>query len=134
MLGAPAESRDDVGLHCYQSFYNNVFNPVHHNLVVDSDFFEILGKLREIPLAGIFVRIIVIIFAYVRASILHVLIVLFVYRVVGQMDELLISCRLIRRVLFRRKSGQAFFEQVYFKRIKAGYEGVDPKVEFKTID
>ena len=62
MLSAPAESRDDVGFHCYQSFYNNVFNPVHHSLVIDSDLFEILGKLREIPLAGIFVRIIVVIF------------------------------------------------------------------------
>ena len=60
MLGAPTGRRDDVGLHCYQSFDYDVFYPVHHHLVVHADFFEILSKLRQVPLAGIFVRTIIV--------------------------------------------------------------------------
>ena len=132
MLGAPTSRRNDVGLHCYQSFYYNVFDPVHHDLVVHADFFEILSKLRQVPLAGIFVRTLII-FGEVWASILHVLFVFLVYRVVGQMDVLFVSCRLISRIFFRRKAGQTFFEQVDFERVETSYKRVDPKVEFESI-
>ena len=108
---------------------------MHDNLVVDSNLLKIFGKLGQVPLACILVRIIVILWLVeVWASILYILIIFLVDWVVSQMNELLISCWLISRVFLRCKAGKAFFKQVDFKGIEASHERINPQVKFESIN
>jgi len=104
-----------------QRFDNDVFNAMHHGLKINPILFKVSRKLRKVPLGCVLVFVLRVGFVVCIAACFDVLIVVLVHRVIRQVDELLISCCRIRRVLFSRKSGKTLLEKIDFERFEAGH-------------
>lgn len=90
-------------------------------------------QLSQVPLAGVLIRV-CLVFATIFTSILHVIFVLLIDRVVGQMDKLRVRCFLIVCILLGCKSYEAFLEQVYLEWVKARDESVDAQIILEAVD
>ena len=114
MLCAALNCRDDVRLYRLQSLDYHVLYSVHYGCEVDADFLEVDLELGQVPFRGVFV-----VFApssrrLIRTLVLYIVLVLFVDRVISQMNVPLISRFLAIRVFLSCEAHKPFLKEVYF--------------------
>ena len=103
-----------MGLDRLQRLDHHVLNAVHDRGEIYSDALEVLLELSKVPLAGVLPVIVCSWLAAIGTCILDVVLILFVDRVVRQVDEASISRFLAVRVLLCREPNQALFEKINF--------------------
>ena len=111
MLGASLHCRNDMRLDRLQGFNDHIFDTIHDCCEIDATSFKMCLQLGQVPLACVLIRASLIL-STILTCVLHIVLILLIDRVVGQMYELRVCRLLIVRVLLSRESYQALLEEV----------------------
>ena len=110
---------------------------MHDRFKIDPTLLEEVLQLGQVPLRGILWIVVILILSRlptVSARVLDVVFVLFIHRVVGQMDEALIRVFLTIGVLLGGETHQPLLKQIHLEGIKSGHKSVNSKIIFETFD
>ena len=103
-----------MGLYRYQSFNDNVFDPMHHARIANTTLLEMILKLCQVPFARVLIVLTATFISILLSTSLNVIFILLIDRVISQMDVSLFCGFLTVSIFLSCESGQSLFEEVDF--------------------